>query len=336
MNTAGADVGLAPAPRLLRGLASARLTLVLLSLLAAAVIAHTRLADGAPALLSAAFALCAMNLAAALAAHPRLRADLPLFVFHAALLAMLLLLAAGRLLYFQGTVELARGELFDGQLTSRAAGLLHADRLSRLRFVNDGFTVNYAEGWQRGNTRNEIRLFGEDGGVRHYTIGDIDPLVADGYRFYTTSNKGYAPVFRWVPRDGRPMERGTVHLPSYPLNEHRQSQTWRLPGTAREVWVMLDLDRPAIDPTRAAEFALPEKHRLIVVVDNARREMVAGESIVLPDGVLVYEGLTTWMGYRIFYDPTLPWMLAASLAGILSLAAFFWRRFGRLARRVAS
>jgi cytochrome c biogenesis protein len=314
-------------PALLRSLASTRLTLVLLAALAAAIVAHTRLDGGAPHLLAAAFAAGAANLAAALAAQPRLRADLPLFAFHAALLALLLLLAVGRLTCLTGTVELAKGELFEGQLGTREAGLLHRDRLARLRFVNDGFTVQYAQGWRRGRTHNDVRVFGEDGGVTQFVIGDIDPLVVDGYRFYTTSNKGFAPVFRWVPRDGRPMERGTVHLPSYPLNEHRQAQSWRLPGSVREIWVMLDLERPAIDPIRADEFRIPERHRLVVVIEGVRRELTAGDSVTLGEGVLVYEGLTSWMGYRVFYDPTLPWLLAAALAAIASLALFFWRRF---------
>lgn len=317
------------APRLLKDLASTRLTLGLLCVLALAVVVHVRVPGGATGALVLVLGLGAANLAAALATQPRLRADLPLFVFHAALLAVLLLLAIGRLTYLNGTVELARGELFDGQLGTRDEGWLHADRLARLRFVNDGFDIQYAEGWRRGRTRNDVRVFGEDGGVRRLMIGDVDPLVLGGYRFYTTPNKGFAPVFRWVPRDGRAMERGAVHLPSYPLNEHRQAQSWRLPGTAREVWVLLDLPRPAIDPTRASAFGIPEDHRLVVEVDGDRREVRAGESLALAEGVLVYEGLTTWMGYRVFYDPTLPWLLTASLVAAAALAAFFWRRFGR-------
>jgi cytochrome c biogenesis protein len=125
------------------------------------------------------------------------------------------------------------------------------------------------------------------------------------------------------------MERGAVHLPSYPLNEHRQAQTWAIPGTGREAWVMLDMDRPAIDPARASRFRLPESHRLVLVVDGVRRELVAGGSVNLDEGVLVYEGLTAWMGYKVFYDPTLPWLAVASLLAIASLAAFCWRRFGR-------
>ena len=54
--------------------------------------------------------------------------------------------------------------------------------------------------------------------------------------------------------------------------------------------------------------------------------------MTLDEGILVYEGLTTWMGYKVFYDPTLPWLLAAALVAIAALGAFFWRRFGRADR----
>jgi cytochrome c biogenesis protein len=316
---------------LLRALASTRLTLVALAAIAAGVVANAQVEGGMPVLLAAVFALGAANLLAALVAQPRLRADLPLFVFHVALLAILALAAAGRLMALTGTAELANGEVFDGQLLTREAGPLHPDRLQRLRFVNDGFTIEYAEGWRRGRTANQVRVFGGSGEVTRLVIGDIDALVLDGYRFYTTPNKGFAPVFRWVPRDGEAMQRGAVHLPAYPMHEHAQAQTWRIPGTGRDAWIMLDLDRPAIDPTRESGFRVPESYRLVAVIDGVRRELAAGESVALPEGVLVFEGLTTWMGYKVYYDPTLSWMLAASLLAVASLAVFCWRRFGRAA-----
>lgn len=317
----------APRPGLLRTLASTRLTLAVLAVIAVAVVANAQVEGGTPAALAGAFGLGAANLAAALVVQARLRADLALFVFHLALLALLGLAAAGRLMALDGTVELAQGEIFDGQLLTREAGPLHRDRLARLRFVNDGFTIDYAPGVKRGRTANDVRVFGDDGGVTRHVIGDIDPLVLDGYRFYTTSNKGFATLFRWVPRGGRAPERGAVHLPSYPLNAHRQAQSWRIPGTAREAWVMLEMAREPIESGRPSRFQLPESHRLVLVLGDERRELRPGDSAATPEGVLVYEGLTAWMGYRVYYDPTLPWLLASALIAVGALAAFYVRRF---------
>jgi hypothetical protein len=130
-----------------------------------------------------------------------------------------------------------------------------------------------------------------------------------------------------VPRNA-PMQRGAVHLPAYPMHDYRQAQTWRIPGTGRDAWIMLILERPAIDPTRASSFRIPESQRIVLVIDGTRRELEPRESVTLDDGVLVYEGLTAWMGYKVFYDPTLPWLVAAALLAIAALAAFAWRRFG--------
>lgn len=317
----------APRPGVLKTLASTRLTIVALAVIALAVIAHAQVEGGVPVGLAGAFGLGAANLAAALVAQPRLRADFSLYAFHLALLALLALAAAGRLMALEGTVELAQGEIFDGQLLTREAGPLHRDRLSRLRFVNDGFTIDYAPGVKRGRTANDVRVFGGDGGVARHVIGDIDPLVLDGYRFYTTSNKGFAAIFRWVPRGGRAPERGAVHLPSYPLNAHRQAQTWRIPGTAREAWVMLEMAREPIEAGRHSRFQLPQSHHLVLVLGDDRRELRPGDSAATPEGVLVYEGLTAWMGYRVYYDPTLPWLLASALVAVGALAAYFLRRF---------
>ena len=60
-------------------------------------------------------------------------------------------------------------------------------------------------------------------------IGDQTPLVLEGYRFYTTSNKGFAPVFVWQPAGGA-AERGSVHLPPYPVLQFAQQVEWTPPG----------------------------------------------------------------------------------------------------------
>ena len=43
-----------------------------------------------------------------------------------------------------------------------------------------------------------------------------------------------------------------------------------------------------------------------------------------------YERLTGWMGYRIFYDPTLLPLFVVALLGVLGLAWHLWRRSSQL------
>ena len=43
-------------------------------------------------------------------------------------------------------------------------------------------------------------------------------------------------------------------------------------------------------------------------------------------GRLRFEKLTAWMGYRVFYDPTLQWLFFVAVIGVLGLSHYFWVR----------
>ena len=300
---------------------SLRATLAGLGLLAAVVLVR-------PAWwpLTVVIALLAVNLLAALAMHPALRRQLPLLVAHLALLALALLVAVGRLTALDGRFELTQGVPFDGTLIDRDAGALHHDRLGRLSFRNEGFEIDYAPGRKRGATRNTVTWLADDGQPRSAVIGDHRPLVLDGHRFYTSPNKGFAPLLRWQPERGAAVL-GAVHLPSYPMHELRQSREWALPDGGN-AWVQLQFDETLIDPEASALWRLPAQHRLVVRVAEQRAELRPGQGMRLAGGTLVYEGLRSWMGYRVAYDPTLPWLLAASLLAALALALHYGLKFG--------
>jgi cytochrome c biogenesis protein len=268
----------------------------------------------------------AVNLVAAVLRHPAFRHRSALLAFHLALLAIVVLVAAGRLTYLKGQLELSEGEAFAGALSSAESGPMHRSELDRAGFINEGFTIRYEKGVRRAETRNAVRWIDERGVERQALIGDNEPLVLRGYRFYTSFNKGFAPVFVWRPEAGAP-QRGTIHLPAYPLHEHGQALEWTLPGTRSAVWTMLQFDEPLLDPERVSQFRLPDRHKLVIRVGDARHELTPGASLTLPEGVLVYERLSTWMGYTVFYDWTLPWLFAACALAFASLAWHFARKF---------
>jgi cytochrome c biogenesis protein len=306
--------------RLIAHFGSLRTALVLMALLGVLVFA----APTWPALGIAMGAL-AINLVAALIVHPLLRRKAPLLVFHLALLAIALLAGVGKLARLDGRFELIQGEPFDGQLIERDVGPLYVERLQRLAFRHDGFTIDYAPGRQRGATRNAVTWLDAEGREQRAVIGDHRPLVIDGHRVYTTSNKGFAPVLSWRPEQGEAL-RGAVHLPSYPLHELTQSREWSLPD-GREVWVQLQFDQTLIPTDAATRFRLPEEHRLVVRVGELRAELAPGTALALPGGVLAYEALRPWMGYRVTHDPSLPWLLAAAMLAALSLAVHYGVKF---------
>jgi len=306
--------------RLAAHFGSLRSSLALIGLLGAVVLAR----PSAP-LLTLAFAALGANLLAALVVHPVLRRQLPLLVFHLALLALVLLVGVGQLTKLDGRFELLQGEAFDGRLIDQDAGALYTPRLERLAFRNDGFEIDYAAGRRRGTTRNAVSWTDAVGVAQRMVIGDHRPLAIDGHRFYTSPNKGFAPLLRWIPAaDGGKPVIGAVHLPSYPMHELRQSREWALPD-GRSVWLQLQIDQTPIATDAPARFRLPDAHRLVLRLGPARAELQPGQAWAVEGGSLVYEGLRTWMGYRVSHDPTLPWLLAASLLAALSLAWHYLR-----------
>lgn len=311
-------------------LASLRLTLALLGVLGAAILAAYFGGLRYSPAIAAGLSALAVNLLANLVVTPRLRQQGPLLLFHLALLAIILLVALGRMVYLRGQVEVLDGEEFAGQLLRHDAGPWHPWRLDEVRFVNHGFRIAYAPGLLRQQTRNRVSWLNARGQEESAEIGDDTPLVLSGYRFYTTWNKGFALVFAWQPRRGPPVL-GSVNLPGYPANALKQAQEWRLPGVPEPVWAMLQFEGELIPEDRDGEFRLPDDYRVVVRYGDRRWDLVPGEdtAIDLPGGQLRFVELRTWMGYLVTWDATIPWLLLAATVAVLALGWHFWREFSR-------
>lgn len=310
---------------LFAALASLKLTLLGIVLLGLTSVAVYQFDHSATPWLAGPMLLLALNLAAAVATNGAFRRQLPLLVFHLALISLALLAAASRLSYLKGSAEITEGSAFAG-LGQAESGPLHRGQIDAVRFVNEGFEITYLPGPMRDRTVNRVRWIDEAGTERLGDIEDNQPLVLFGYRFYPTGNKGFAPLLFWQPKLGVPTL-GAVHLPSYPVNASWQARAWQPEGSLDELLVMLEIPAPLIPADQASRFRLPEQHTLVVRRQNERWELKPGDRTILPDGVLEYRGLRTWMGYTVFYDWTIPWLLAACLAAVLSLAWHFWTKF---------
>ena len=311
--------------RFVLALASLKLTPFGLALLGAASIAVYQVGDDATPWLAGPLLLLAFNLIAAVATNGIFRRQMPLLVFHLALIALVLLAAIGRLSYLKGAADVTEGTAFSG-LWRQVAGPLHSGRLAAVSFVNEGFEITYKPGPVRDLTLNRVRWVDPGGRERVEEIADNRPLVVHGYRFYPTANKGFAPILLWQPKVGEPLL-GGVHLPSYPANSHTQSREWRPPGASDDIWVMLDIPETLIPADQDSRFRLPGAHKLVLRQGDSRWELRLGERVSLPDGVVEYQELRTWMGYTVYYDWTIPWMLAACLLAVLSIGWHFWEKF---------
>jgi len=269
----------------------------------------------------------ALNLFAALLAGSRRLTTMPLFVMHVSLLAFLGLLAIGQLTKLEGRVELSEGEAFSGELIDYTSGLWHSWSLDQVRFVNQGVSVNYRPGVSRSYTDNRVTWFDNLGQAHDTLIGDQHPLVLNGYRFYTTFNKGFAPTFIWYPESQSRPVMGTVHLPGYPIHEYEQARSWQLPETQHNVWVQLVMQQEVVDTAHSFELSPPEQHYLVLRLDDKRYEVRPGESVVFAGGRLEYSDLRMWMGYKVYYDWTRPWLLACILIILLSMAWHYIQKF---------
>ena len=312
--------------RLSVALGSLRLTLWLIVLLLLSITAIYLLPLLNSSWLALPFVLLAINLIAAMSSNKKFRRQLPLVVFHLALLALIILIAAGRLSYLKGWVEVTVGEPFSGKLTSYTAGPLHYWRLDDFSFVLEKFSIDYDPGLQRGATRAHMQWQDKDSEMKRGIVGDHRPLILSGYRFYTSHNKGFAPIFSWQPTGGEAIT-GSIHLPAYPANEYRQALEWSPPGSKIIIWTQLQFDELILDPEKSSQFRPPQEHLLVMRIDDQRFELKPGESLELPEGRLIYKQLQTWMGFNVLSDWTMAWLLATGLFAVLALGWHYWRKY---------
>jgi hypothetical protein len=277
----------------------------------------------------AALALLTLNLAAALLVNPAFRAQPALFGFHFGLLMLVIALGAGQLTRFKGHLELAEGQAFDpAVVVTDQRGWIEPQLPPEGTFRQGPIRVNYAAGLVRRETQSRATLAG--GGQTR--AGDGHPLVVDGYRFYLTHNKGFSALLRWEDRRGGPARRGTVNFPSFPRLAPQQNRQWHTPAGT-----LLTLSLQPRSYPRDAAWRLGREmsgERLwIESAGQGERELTIGEHLELQGGRLYLEGVGMWMGYRVFYDPSLPWVLLSALISVGFLACHVYIRLEAQRRR---
>jgi cytochrome c biogenesis protein len=308
----------------------ASLWLTLFCLVASAVIAVTSQMTDIPigTWMALPFGILCLNLLAAIAVTPKLRFQAGLLGFHLALAALALMAAVDQLVALSGHVEITEGTAFDVRLVEAETGPLHSWQLDHVRFVQGEIDINYAPGMKRRDTRSTVYLPGADDSWRKMVVGDDNPVVVSDYRFYTTFNKGFAPVITYVDDEGS-AHTGAVHLPSYPLNFYKQGNDWALPGGEHKVKLWLRIPDPVYAEDNAWRFGKPKDTVLVVIDGEQRHELRAGERLPIGSGTLRYEELRSWMGYTISYNPLAPWMMAAVVVAILCLGVHMTGKFAR-------
>lgn len=274
--------------------------------------------------------LLAVNLICAIASNRKINRQPGLLLFHLSLLSLVVVVAVGRLAHLEAQLEMTVGQHFDaGSLVQLQQGPWHVGDLGEIDFSQGPYVVNYEPGIQRGATMSQVGVFKADGSVEALVVGDDTPLIFGDYRLYTSFNKGFSLILEWVSNDGS-LVTGSINMPSYPLNDFRQKNEWRPPGSDQTVkfWLRLDTAYDEND-----YWLLSEDNSsgvLVITIGDQRIELQEGQELQFEDGTLRYKDLTMWMGYTIFYDPTLRWLFFISVFGVLGLAWHLWTHSDRL------
>lgn len=264
--------------------------------------------------------ILAVNLLAAIVFNPRVRQNSGLIMFHLCLLTLALLAALGQMTSMQGRVEIAQGAVFDSAaVTITRKGPWHSlSDLRKIKFQQGDIQVEYAPGLSRGMTKSQLLINNE-----YITIGDNLGYKKSGYRFYTTSNKGYAAILAWYGED-QPVIHGAVNFPSFPLYDWKQENQWSTP-TGQLLNLKFISDISADNNNNWQLNSQAARGQLIIEQANGiQKTLRSGQRIQLDGGQLEFIEVRMWMGYGIFYNPWLSWFFAASFVGVLGLAWHFY------------
>ena len=311
---------------ILHYIASLKLTLAGILALILGVLLFYINSVSASAWIATPLGVLSINLLAALIVNPGFRRQSGLMIFHVCLLTVMLLATFGWLSNFKGRIEIMEGQSFNAhEVEVLRQGPWHPrERLEAVNFQQGVYRVEYAPELIRGQTESWVTLSDARTVV---AVGDNIPLRIDGYRFYTTSNKGYAAVLTWTDTQGK-SQRGAIHFPSYPFNDWKQLNDWQTPGGEQLNFELLLTKRPP----ESTAWVFDRTHNngsLRVTRENGTvATLEAGEAINLARGQLRFEKIRMWMGYEVFYDPMLAWLFAAALVGIIGLGWHFFQKFG--------
>ena len=313
---------------IVKALASMKLTLVGLAALIANSFAVSQWPEVAIPWLVLPLSVLAINLFAALLVRHAFRQQAALLLFHVGLLGVLLLVAANVLMRFDGSVEVVEGTAFDvAVVTDRGRGWLHPDRLDRVDFSQGPLEVHYLSGLERDTTRSRVVVTQRDGIAIERDIGDRLGFTSHGYRFMTTHNKGYSLLVLWREAGGRETF-GVVNFPSYPRFDWKQVNDWTTPAGETLTLELKLADRvPEEGPwtlrSRGVDYEVG-----IAGGPRTEKTIGPGQSLALAGGEITIVDLRLWMGYRIDYNPLLPWLLTAAFLSLGALAVHMAQKFG--------
>lgn len=278
-------------------------------------------------------------------------------LFHSSLLFLLLLFLAGRLVYFQGYLEVSEGQGFSGPFSQASQGPLHRTIFKDdTVVVQEQMEVTYAKGEEGEEIQSGLRFLDGAEGEQSGLVGFNRPMLYRGYRFSVPGRMGYSLLVSFRPKRPGPLGGGNlaseggsssatappalgspplegavptpehlgfVNMPPYPSERKAQINSFQLPGTGDWVVLLLKLLGEPYREVDRWRFTRPQDYRVIVSFRRQDFHLRQGERCDLGVGTLEVKELRRWMGYGVFYDPTLPYLLMTSALVVVGLLWMF-------------
>jgi cytochrome c biogenesis protein len=292
-------------------------------------------------------------------------------LFHVSLVVLLVGIAMGGLLGFQGTVLVKEGDGFANTVLAyddiKPGRRFDADRLVPFSFVLDDFQGTYGDDGKALTFLAKIRYAGgADDEPRPYDLRVNHPLVVGGAKTYLLGH-GYAPKVRIVDREGNVLEQTVACLPQGPT--FLSTCTIKVPDAAGEQLAFEGVFTPTTvqDPqtglvtsvypapenpaltvlgyrgdlgidsgTPASVYNLPDRSGLVAIGDGTTpQKLLPGQTWELPGGgSLTFVETTEWATFQVTQDPGKLVALIASIGMVLGLCLSLFVRRRRLWVRV--
>lgn len=276
-------------------------------------------------------------------------------VFHLALLALLVVVAAGQLLAYNGKVLVTEGEAFANTRAAYssydAGSLAGPSSMQPFTLSLREFHASYVRGGpERGQPRNfaaEVRYRPSPTSPPRSTVLQVnEPLVMGSSKVYLMAH-GYAPTF--VVRDGAGNVAFRGPVPFLPRNDGNLTSDGvvKAPDAEPNQLAFAGIFTPTTIPSRGPVSAFPApvyptatllayqgplpvssgETGSVYELDTAgltrlaSQRLTPGETMKLPGGAgsITLTGYKEWAGLRITDDPTKEWVLASALLVVASL-----------------
>ena len=291
-------------------------------------------------------------------------------LFHVSLVALLIGIAMGGLLGFQGTVLVKEGEGFANTVLAyddiKPGRRFDPERLVPFNFVLDDFRATYADDGKALTFDADLRYAEDpDDALEPVNVRVNHPLEVDGAKTYLLGH-GYAPRVLVVDKEGNELPQTVACLPQGPTfvstctikvpdaaGEQLAFEgiftptTVQDPETSRVTSVYPAPDNPALtvlgyrgdlgidSGTPSSVYSIDDRSRLEPIDEGRAHKLTPGDTWTMPGGgSITFVETTEWATFQVTQDPGKVVALIASTGMVLGLCLSLFIRRRRVWVRV--